>query len=1266
MASFGTPESKLAAAFDAGAELYPGDACRLLQSVARLFTVAGGARAAAAVRTPAFQWCVGQVRDSARRLRSRQLTQVWWSLAALAGSAGAAGWRPDADALDALAQQTRRQLGEFDAMGLTQCVWAHAKLGVEVPAALLKPLLDAVFAAVASFNAQDCANMLWAFAKQHAAAECGGNSSGMIRVRSVSLMLLAHAASEGVAACLKPMEIASIYWAAGSLQLRPRASDCAALVACMQTPRLVSAMTPQHVAMVLSGVHVFCAQGCLDDEDADRVLRALLERVQAVLSRFNPQTICNVFGSCAALFRVLFLGRAVNKIDLTETVAAFASRMLHASLTEMAHFSPRDISSLSSHLSDALTGSGKDHKACSTAFRRQLTEADRASALPCAAVLAALSARFVLGVEEFSPIDLARSLRAFVSCASVLSSEATAAATPDRESEATSDASSSRSHTLTASNFSSVDIPKIQKRIVVLLPELIPQDLSHILWAHAQGNFSMPRKLGRSLQARAVATIDSFTSQGMATMLWALAKGGQRALPVFVEAVVKKLTTQDQLAGMGGQEVSTMLWALASMMGGDGGGGGGGRHRQGLNTLVPPLCERVASVSENMNATDLVNTLWGLATISQNQLLSGDAAFVAALSAAKARLADNDLLEAFSAGQLALVLWSLGKLDSKNTETAMLGVDMEMLSAKIISELPCMHAQNIGMLTWGLGAARLRTSKRLVKALIARATEVSDDMNWQTVAHVEYFFLGQRSGSNSSSANTKRPVGKTKKMKSLFAALTLRATTLINEMRRSNRKETKALEDRVLVMAQEHLLASNDVLVVDASRRFFKGLKKILRNNNRAGSAAMASVHAWNRFSQGVHPGTHWFADGGCGGGGGGGGGRGTEEGTTPQQFSCAIVRLGIFNDAFDMVLRAVAVMLSPGAPLWVYGTDEEGIGSLSPRIAAIKGVASSSHVSYFENTTVRGQTARTVRSKVPSARGGGGVDAWCTRTRLGWLAGTDLKDVKWRTYPGLFAGGTMDTMTTFLLTTMRRKMSSADGGSGGAVGDAEHALDFCCGSGTILRFLAETWLEQGSGLREVEALDADAIAVRAARKNCKKCTAFHVSDCWNSVPAEKRYDLVVSNPPVHSFRADSFDVVMELVQGCSTGGRLRPGGTLWLVAQNYVPVGRMLDTAGGFAQVDLFSDGRFSAWRAVLHGGSEHEEVSGGGDGGGGGNVVVVEQGPPRKKLKRAEEAEEGNKRKKKTKKEKKEKKERKEKKEKKEKKAKKKEKKKKKKAEL
>jgi hypothetical protein len=107
-------------------------------------------------------------------------------------------------------------------------------------------------------------------------------------------------------------------------------------------------------------------------------------------------------------------------------------------------------------------------------------------------------------------------------------------------------------------------------------------------------------------------------------------------------------------------------------------------------------------------------------------------------------------------------------------------------------------------------------------------------------------------------------------------------------------------------------------------------------------------------------------------------------------------------------------------------------------------------------------------------------------------------------------------------------------------------------------------------------------------------------------------FDWIISNPPYHRGLNDDFSVMCELgkgaagVVGTSSGGggdkkrpRLKPGGSLWIVAQSYVPVGALLEgllPAGGgvvkgrphssaFAKVDLWnSDGRFAVWRAVAH----------------------------------------------------------------------------------
>ena len=76
------------------------------------------------------------------------------------------------------------------------------------------------------------------------------------------------------------------------------------------------------------------------------------------------------------------------------------------------------------------------------------------------------------------------------------------------------------------------------------------------------------------------------------------------------------------------------------------------------------------------------------------------------------------------------------------------------------------------------------------------------------------------------------------------------------------------------------------------------------------------------------------------------------------------------------------------------------------------------------------------------------------------------------------------------------------------------------------------------------------------------------------------RFDMIVSNPPVHAGVMDDYMVLANLIDGAAEW--LTPKGELWIVAQVTVPVGSMLAAKGGFASVGMFSDGRFTIWRAA------------------------------------------------------------------------------------
>ena len=108
-------------------------------------------------------------------------------------------------------------------------------------------------------------------------------------------------------------------------------------------------------------------------------------------------------------------------------------------------------------------------------------------------------------------------------------------------------------------------------------------------------------------------------------------------------------------------------------------------------------------------------------------------------------------------------------------------------------------------------------------------------------------------------------------------------------------------------------------------------------------------------------------------------------------------------------------------------------------------------------------------------------------------------------------------------------------------------------------------------------------MALDAARANVPTAARVFLCDGWpdtaSAFPKKgkpKKYEWIVSNPPVHRGQPDDFRVVRDLISGAKA--RLTRAGVLWLVAQEQVPIGRMLAAYGDFAWVEtvVSEDGRF------------------------------------------------------------------------------------------
>jgi SAM-dependent methyltransferase len=93
--------------------------------------------------------------------------------------------------------------------------------------------------------------------------------------------------------------------------------------------------------------------------------------------------------------------------------------------------------------------------------------------------------------------------------------------------------------------------------------------------------------------------------------------------------------------------------------------------------------------------------------------------------------------------------------------------------------------------------------------------------------------------------------------------------------------------------------------------------------------------------------------------------------------------------------------------------------------------------------------------------------------------------------------------------------------------------LDFCAGSGVI----AAALLAAEPTLR-LHLLDADALAVRAARGNVGGGARVYLGDGWDGLPRGTRFDLIVSNCVVN-LSPDKRAVLKEAYRVLKTGGEL-------------------------------------------------------------------------------------------------------------------------------
>ncbi|TWA81221.1 16S rRNA m(2)G 1207 methyltransferase [Azospirillum brasilense] len=290
-----------------------------------------------------------------------------------------------------------------------------------------------------------------------------------------------------------------------------------------------------------------------------------------------------------------------------------------------------------------------------------------------------------------------------------------------------------------------------------------------------------------------------------------------------------------------------------------------------------------------------------------------------------------------------------------------------------------------------------------------------------------------------------------------------------------------------------------------------------------------AEVVSWHRLGLDGKPATPWPADG---------------------AFDGAVLRLPRGWAAFEMALHALAARLPAGAPLWIAGSNDEGITSAPKRFDGLaEGV---------ETLTIK-RRARLLETRRTSDSAKGNLEDWRETVALPLPGRDGALDLV--SYPGLFAHGRLDTGTECLLQVLPEI----------AAGTA--VLDFGCGAGVIARAVRERTPDA-----RLTLLDIDAVALHAARQNVPDAECV-LSDGLAGLGARERFGLIVSNPPLHRGKDEDFGMLEALVAGTKQYLKLR--GSLVAVTQRTAGVGKLFKTAFGHADL-LLETPQFQVWKGT------------------------------------------------------------------------------------
>jgi len=262
--------------------------------------------------------------------------------------------------------------------------------------------------------------------------------------------------------------------------------------------------------------------------------------------------------------------------------------------------------------------------------------------------------------------------------------------------------------------------------------------------------------------------------------------------------------------------------------------------------------------------------------------------------------------------------------------------------------------------------------------------------------------------------------------------------------------------------------------------------------------------------------------------------------------FDGALVLAGRHRGQNEAWIAEAVERVVPGGLILVAGSSDDGIASLRKRVAKLVDVEAS--LPKYHGVAFWFRRPGEATSIVDALR-----------------PGPIQVEGRFATAPGMFSHDRIDAASRLLAQCLPESAKGA-------------AADFGAGWGYLSAQLAE----HTQGLAAIELYEADYESLEAARRNLAALPqppAFGFF--WHDLVGEKverRYDLIVMNPPFHQGRAAEPGIGQTMIKAASSA--LKPGGQLLMVANRGLPYDQVLK--GSFKDVrELRNESGFRVFAA-------------------------------------------------------------------------------------